>query len=137
MADRSKLLCLTVPLASPNRVRWFLASRVIPELGLTSLVAGDEARIVAADALRFSRAEIASLFDDERHLALSEPELDAVFDGTEGWPAAVQLYRLALGSQAVRASLRGGRASAPREVADYLAENESLSQLRAARAAQL
>ena len=124
VTDKSSLRLLRELIANaPDRVRWFLASRVIPEVGLTSLVAGDEARIVAADALRFSRAEIASLFDDERHLALSEPELDAVFDGTEGWPAAVQLYRLALGSEAVRASLRGGRASAPREVADYLAEN--------------
>ena len=76
-----------------------------------SLVAGDEARIVTADALRFSRAEVASLFDEERDLALSEPELDAVFDGTEGWLAAVQLCRLALGSQAVRASLRSDCAS--------------------------
>ncbi|HSV69415.1 MAG TPA: LuxR C-terminal-related transcriptional regulator [Methylibium sp.] len=108
---------------APDRVRWFLASRLVPELGLPRLVAGDEARIVSAEDLRFSRDEIRRVFDAGPGPAVSEPELEAIFSGTEGWPAAVQLYRLALGSSSVRDSLRGGRASAPREVADYLAEN--------------
>ncbi len=108
---------------APDRVRWFLASRLVPELGLPRLVAGDEARIVSAEDLRFSREEIRRVFDAGAGPAVSEPELEAIFSGTEGWPAAVQLYRLALGSPSVRDSLREGRACAPREVADYLAEN--------------
>lgn len=124
VTDKSSLRLLRELIGNaPDRVRWFLASRVVPEVGLPKLVAGEEARIITADALRFSRAEIRRLFDSGQALSLSEAELDAVFSGTEGWPAAVQLYRLALGSDAVRASLRQGRASAPREVADYLAEN--------------
>ncbi|KQW69879.1 LuxR C-terminal-related transcriptional regulator [Methylibium sp. Root1272] len=108
---------------TPDRVRWFLASRLVPELGLPRLVAGDEACVVSAEDLRFSRDESRRVFEALPGAALSDFELEAIFSGTGGWPAAVQLYRLALGSSSVRDSLQAGRANAPREVADYLAEN--------------
>jgi len=108
---------------APDRIRWFLASRVVPEVGLPRLVVGDEALVVSAEDLRFSRAEMRHMFDADRGLSVSDTELDAIFRGTEGWPAAVQLYRLALGSASVRHSLASGCGGAPREVADYLAEN--------------
>lgn len=109
---------------APDRIRWFLSSRVVPEVGLPRLVVGDEALVVSAEDLRFSREEMRRVFDAGTGPAVSDTELEAIFSGTEGWPAAVQLYRLALGSASVRNSLSGGRdGTTPREVADYLAEN--------------
>lgn len=108
---------------APERIRWFLASRVVPEVGLPRLVVGDEALVVSAEDLRFSREEMRRVFEADRRLAVNDTELEAIFGGTEGWPAAVQLYRLALGSSSVRNSLTSGGTCTPREVADYLAEN--------------
>ena len=109
--------------SSPAGIRWFLASRVVPEIGLPRLVVGDEALVIRAEELRFSRLEIGRFFERSGDILVSEAEVQAIHEGTEGWPAAVQLYRLALESPAVRLSLSKGRAHQVRELADYLADN--------------
>ncbi|TDU32451.1 LuxR family maltose regulon positive regulatory protein [Panacagrimonas perspica] len=108
---------------SPPRIRWFLASRVVPELGLPRLVVGDQAMLIRAEELRFSQLEVQRFFDRAGDVQVTQAEVQAIHEGTEGWPAAVQLYRLALDSPAVRQSLREGRAHQVRELADYLADN--------------
>lgn len=109
--------------SSPPGIRWFLASRVVPELGLPRLVVGDQALMIRAEELRFSRQEVERFFERAGDVEVTDAEVRAIHEGTEGWPAAVQLYRLALDSPAVRASLREGRAHQVRELADYLADN--------------
>ncbi|MCC2658588.1 MAG: LuxR family transcriptional regulator [Panacagrimonas sp.] len=108
---------------SPPAIRWFLASRVVPELGLPRLVVGDQAMMIRAEELRFSQDEVQRFFERAGDVEVSAAEVEAIHQGTEGWPAAVQLYRLALDSPAVRQSLREGRAHQVRELADYLADN--------------
>lgn len=109
--------------SAPPGIRWFLASRLVPEVGLPRLVVGDEAMVIRAEELRFSHSEVGEFFRRTGDVAVSEAEVQAIHAGTEGWPAAVQLYRLALGSSAVRESLMRGRAHHPRELTDYLADN--------------
>ncbi|MGQ0622727.1 MAG: LuxR C-terminal-related transcriptional regulator [Panacagrimonas sp.] len=124
VSSRTMLGFLRELLASaPTGIRWFLASRLVPEVGLPRLVVGDEAMMIRAEELRFSRQEIGRFFERSGDVVVSEAEVQAIHEGTEGWPAAVQLYRLALDSPAVRLSLSKGRAHQLRELADYLADN--------------
>lgn len=108
---------------SPSRIRWFLASRVVPEVGLPRLVVGDQALVIHPSDLRFTRGELQRFFSRDCSPALSDPELDVVFAATEGWPAAAQLYRLALRSPSIRHSLLSGKTSHLREMSGYLADN--------------
>lgn len=108
---------------SPSRIRWYLSSRVVPEVGLPRLVVGDEALIIHSSDLRFSRSELARFFSHDCSPPLNEAELDAISLATEGWPAAAQLYRLALRSPSVRHSLRSGQSCHLQELSGYLAEN--------------
>ncbi|WP_420465493.1 LuxR C-terminal-related transcriptional regulator [Panacagrimonas sp.] len=109
--------------SAPVGIRWFLASRVVPEVGLPRLIVGDEALVIHADALRFSEQEVRRFFELTGDVSVSEAELHAIYSDTEGWPAAVQLYRLAIDSPAIRESLAKGRVHHLRELADYLADN--------------
>ncbi|HKY90249.1 MAG TPA: LuxR C-terminal-related transcriptional regulator [Nevskiaceae bacterium] len=104
-------------------IRWFLASRLVPEIGLPRLVVGDQALVIRAEELRFSRQETARFFASARDVAVSDAEIQAIHDETEGWPAAVQLYRLAIDIPSVRESLSRGGTHQVRELADYLADN--------------
>lgn len=108
---------------TPRDVRWFLASRLVPEVGLPRLVVGDEALVIRAEELRFSQQEVGTFFATSGDVTVSASEVEAIHEATQGWPAAVQLYRLALGSPTVRQSLSSGRAHHVRELADYLADN--------------
>ena len=124
VSSRLMLAFLRELIAAPvSGIRWFLASRVVPEIGLPRLVVGDEALIIRADELRFSQSEVSDFFRCAGNVEVSTAEVKAIHAATEGWPAGVQLYRLALDTPAVRDSLRRGRAHQPRELADYLADN--------------
>jgi len=107
----------------PENVRVFIGSRVIPDIGMSRLLVNNQAVILRADDLRFSPEEVAQFFAASAELAVNGEELAAIYDRTEGWPAALQLYRLALASPQVRRSLGGIGNYRPRELAEYLIEN--------------
>ena len=107
----------------PENVRIFIGSRSVPEIGLARLVIGNQALILRADDLRFSPAEVEQFFAASQDLAVSREELAAIYSRTEGWPAALQLFRLTLVSPQVRKSLGDLDDYRPRELAEYLVEN--------------
>lgn len=107
----------------PENTRLFIASRTVPELGLARLVVSDQALILRAQDLRFSPDEARAFFAAARDLSLSRDELEAIYGRSEGWPAAMQLYRLSLASPNVRQSLKDIGSFRPRELTDYLADN--------------
>lgn len=107
----------------PDNVRVFIGSRAIPDIGLARQVVNDRALVLRAEDLRFSLDEVRRFFACAQDLAMREDELAAIFRKTEGWPAAVQLFRLSLVSPSVRRSLSDLGADRPRELADYLADN--------------
>lgn len=117
--------------STPPGIRWFLASRAVPEIGLPRLIVGDEALLIDAESLRFSEGEVRRFFELSGGVELSDTELRVIHADTEGWPAAVQLYRLAIDSPSIRASLTQGREHHIRELADYLADNVLSRQSRA------
>ncbi len=107
----------------PENVRIFIGSRSVPELGLARLVVSNQALILRADDLRFSPAEVEQFFAASQDLDVSREEREAIYSRTEGWPAALQLFRLALVSPQVRKALGDLDSYRPRELAEYLVEN--------------
>lgn len=107
----------------PEHVRIFIGSRSLPDVGLVRQMVNQRARVLSADDLRFSPAEVAQFFASMPGVGVSSEEVDAIYQRTEGWPAALQLFRLSLDSPSVRRALRGSGPFRPRELAEYLAEN--------------
>ena len=108
---------------APDNTRIFVGTRSVPDIGMPRLLAGNRALLLRGDELRFSQAETAQFFAGSHSLAVSRSEVEAIHRRTEGWPAALQLFRLALASPQVRNSLGGLDSCRPRELAEYLADN--------------
>ena len=107
----------------PDGVRVFLGSRAIPDIGLARQVVNNQALVLRAEELRFTQDEVRRFFAGAQDLAIRDDELAAIYRKTEGWPAALQLFRLSLVSPHVRSSLADLGAHRPRELAEYLADN--------------
>ncbi|WP_020650930.1 LuxR C-terminal-related transcriptional regulator [Solimonas variicoloris] len=107
----------------PDNVTLFIGTRALPEIGLARFVVNNQALVLRADDLRFSPDEAELFFGQARELGINRQELDAIYRQTEGWPAALQLFRLSLASPSVRRSLSGASSPKPRELAEYLADN--------------
>ena len=100
-----------------------IGSRTVPDIGMARLSVNGLATVLRAQDLRFSLSEAETFFSLLDGTDLTREELVSIYERSEGWPAALQLYRLSLGSQTVRKSLSDITAFRPRELADYLAEN--------------
>jgi len=107
----------------PDNVTVFIGSRALPEIGLARLLVNNLALVLRADDLRFSAEEAQRFLLQANDLGINPTELDTIYRQTEGWPAALQLYRLSLASPAVRRSMADLGAYKPRELAEYLADN--------------
>lgn len=107
----------------PEHVTIFIGSRTLPELGLTRLQVNNNAIILQSGDLRFTRDEVKRFFAAASDLEISESEAGIIYEKTEGWPAALQLYRLSLVRPAVRESLGNIETFRPHQLTDYLADN--------------
>ena len=103
--------------ALPDRVHLVLATRRKPSLAVSVLRTQGVVRIIDPAELRLGDAELAAALD----LPADSPELAAIAEQTEGWPVAVQLYRLWRGRMGVSARVPRFSGQVD-EVADYLAE---------------
>src|SRR5262249_40731686 len=100
---------------APPALRIFIGSRSLPDLGLARLVVNNRALILHGDDLRFSPQEVQRFFAAAGELGIDLDEIDAIYRRTEGWPAALQLFRLTLANPDVRRSLGNDYMHAPRE----------------------
>lgn len=107
----------------PTNVTIFIGSRTIPDIGLARLVVNNQAVIVRPDELRFSPLEVAQFFAEAGDLKIRKEEVEAIYKQTEGWPAALQLFRLTLVNPSVRESLGNLGTFRLPELAEYLADN--------------
>lgn len=107
----------------PETVRIFVASRSVPDIGLARLVVNNLAAVIRTDDLRFSFAEVMRFFATVPDLNIRADETEVMYRQTEGWPAALQLFRLSLVSPSVRRTLGELGEFRPPELADYLADN--------------
>lgn len=106
----------------PAHIRVFIASRSVPEIGLARLLVGNRALLLSADDLRFSREEVRTFFSAAEDVSLHDAEVDTIYSRSEGWPAAVQLFRLGLAHPGTRRSLQDLDHCRPRELAEYLTD---------------
>ena len=74
---------------SPSNLHFALACRVNPGLDLMAHMLEGSAVVIGAEEFRFSRSEIARLYQGE----LSKRELEAVRERTAGWPVALMIDR--------------------------------------------
>lgn len=106
----------------PDHVQVFLAARVSPDVGIPRLTVSDRILVLSSRDLRFSEDEVHSFFQTTG----SEPTPDSVIKEihrcTEGWPAAIQLFRLGLSRMSPADVLKNLDEYRPRELADYLTE---------------
>lgn len=107
----------------PQNVTFFIGSRSMPELGLARLLVAGQALLLRADDLRFSSGEVEKFFSSASGPEVSRAEVDAIYRCTEGWPAALQLFRLSLASPSVRRALGDVATGRPRELAEYLTDS--------------
>lgn len=103
--------------ALPDWVHLVLATRRKPSLAVSVLRTQGIVRIIDPAELRLSDAELGEALG----LPADAPELAAIAEQTEGWPVAVQLYRLWRGRMGVSARMPRFSGQVD-EVADYLAE---------------
>lgn len=106
----------------PENVRIFIGSRTVPEVGFARLMVNNRAFVFRTDDLRFTLTEVNAFFSSMQDIQIRNDEIEAIFAQTEGWPAALQLFRLALVSPSVRRSLRDFKTFRPPELAEYLAD---------------
>lgn len=101
----------------PDHLHMAIASRRKPQLPLSMMRVQGSARAISPTELRLTKEEMAAALE----LPADAPEIAEVSARTEGWPVAVQLYRLCrsrLGDHTAEMPF-GGQSE---EVADYLAE---------------
>jgi len=108
--------------ALPPGIRVVIGSRTLPEIGLSRLLVGEQAEVIKAADLLFTQREVEDFFASlDTHL--SAREIEVIYQRTEGWPAAVQLYRLSLANAEVRKSLGDINVFQPRQLTEYLTDN--------------
>lgn len=103
---------------APDQVHLALAARRKPLLAVSALRAQGGVRTLDAGELRFTPDETAELLG----LPTDSPDLGLIVERTEGWPVAVELFRLwreRSGGPDGLSALFSGRSG---DVADYLAE---------------
>lgn len=103
----------------PPRVRLIVASRTEPAIGLSKLVVAGQVDVIDASDLRLTPGEVADVLSG---LEPYQPDIERVHRETEGWPAVVQLYRLAY----LHGEACGSGTAAsfePSRLAEYLLEN--------------
>ncbi|SFF67930.1 LuxR family transcriptional regulator, maltose regulon positive regulatory protein [Fontimonas thermophila] len=107
----------------PENVRLYIGSRSIPDIGLPRSIVEGRGVLILAEELRFSLSEALAFFADAIDLDLTPTEIETIHRRTEGWPAALQLFRLSLKRASVRARLQEPELPRPRELTDYLVDN--------------
>jgi LuxR family maltose regulon positive regulatory protein len=109
-----------VTLAPPN-LRVVIASRLRPHLALASLRLRGQLCEITANQLRFDRVEAKEFMQRTVRLELSAPQLDRLYEHSEGWAAGLQLASLSLRDAGRRDTFIASFSGSLREIADYLA----------------
>lgn len=86
----------------PDHVHLVLASRRKPRLALSAHLARGNVRMIGPDELRFDAEEMAQTLGDE----IEPSDLVTLTEQTQGWPIAVQLYRLWRAAKPTRRDMR-------------------------------
>jgi LuxR family transcriptional regulator, maltose regulon positive regulatory protein len=105
----------------PQQLHLVFTTREDPDLPLARLRARDQLTEIRARDLRFSHQESSLYLRDVMGLALSEGEVTALEDRTEGWAAGLQLAGLSM-QQTDPGSFIAEFSGSHRHILDYLTE---------------
>ncbi|WEK46366.1 MAG: LuxR C-terminal-related transcriptional regulator [Candidatus Andeanibacterium colombiense] len=103
--------------AAPEHLHLVLGTRRKPDLSIAILQARGSVRLIEPGELRLRAEELAAMLG----IAPDAPQLSAILARTEGWPVAVQLFRLWQQRVPQNGDLPAFDGQAP-EMAGYLAE---------------
>ncbi len=106
----------------PQHVQVFIAARVSPDIGIPRLTVSDRILVLTSRDLCFSEEEVRSFFHAHESEPTAASDIQAIHRCTEGWPAAIQLFRLGMSRMSPAEVLKGVDQFRPRELADYLTE---------------
>ncbi|MBQ0795384.1 LuxR C-terminal-related transcriptional regulator [Zhongshania sp.] len=107
----------------PNSVKVFIGSRSLPKIGLTELQVQQRLELLRFAEIKFSLQETKEFFQKEQQLSLSDEDLAIIYSRSEGWAAALQLFRLTLAKRSVKESLNNLESYTPFQITEYLASN--------------
>jgi LuxR family maltose regulon positive regulatory protein len=107
----------------PQNIIVFIGTRSEPDIGLPTLLAHQIAKVFNSDYLRFSDNEVKDFFIRLYDVNTSDSEVKLIGSYTEGWPAALQLFKLALAKPGFRTTMASIEDKRPRELTQYLADN--------------
>jgi len=112
----------------PLQVTLYIASRTVPPLELSRMVVRNEALVIRSEDLSFTREETTEFFSSSSDQVIDPELIDELFLRTEGWPAVMQLARLAsANTESVRA-LDTLWSVGEAAIEEYLADNVFSSQ---------
>ena len=103
----------------PAKVQVAIGTRTAPAGLVSSRLIDGEAMVLDAEEVRFGSAETRAFLGDG--LGLDKEELDWIHHCTEGWPAALQCFRLCLKGGRFRRSLAFNGNGVTPELINYLA----------------
>jgi len=106
----------------PFHVRVYIATRSLPDIGIPRLMVSSKILVLQAMELCFSLEEVQHFFASTGTSSMDFDDIEIVHRCTEGWPAAIQLFRLGLSRRHSSDALRRIDQYRPRELADYLTE---------------
>jgi len=104
----------------PLPIRIVISSRTVPDIGLPRLMVMERARLIRPADLAFTPDEVGELF---LNLGIEQHQITSIYNVTEGWPAAIQLYRLSLTHADGVKSLQDTISFQPWQLNDYLIDN--------------
>src|SRR5205823_3725297 len=106
-----------------GHLRIVVATRARSRLPLSRLLVQDELLEFDTAALRFDPVETHEFLVAENGLSLTDAEVTALREATEGWPAALQLAALSLRGRADPDSFIEQLTGRHHVIGEYLAEN--------------
>ncbi len=112
----------------PLQLHLALTTREDPVLPLARLRAQDQLTEIRARDLRFSRGEADAFLRGVMGLALSEQDVAALEDRTEGWAVGLQLAGLSMQRQADLKTFIADFSGSQRYILDYLSDEVILQQ---------
>ncbi|CAB3961091.1 MULTISPECIES: LuxR C-terminal-related transcriptional regulator [Burkholderia] len=109
--------------ALPGRCRIYIGSRNLPDIGVSTLLVAEEALVLRMEDLRFSPEESVEFMTARDDGVLDAEIASFVQARTEGWPAGLQLFKLALARGNPWHTVDEMRDCGPLELVRYLSEN--------------
>ena len=106
----------------PPQLHLVLTTREDPDLPLARLRARDQLTEIRAGDLRFTQGEADTFLRGVMGLALSEQDVAALEDRTEGWAVGLQLAGLSMQKQADLKSFIADFSGSHRHILDYLTD---------------